>query len=299
MNLINSKLIDLLLVAAENLRNEVTRALESYRNDVARERSVSQRYKDENEYFQQAQSKLAEIARAAIIKAERVFRGKCEDVAKEMSEQLRKHLSEPVNGQFRDKLAMISDFGLQPERMEIDDLISLNSGNQTGLAALQKVLEKVDSPFKLSYHTTADYQNDIKTVRELGLNVRYIPMEYHSEGCDIFRGQQLVYTYSNGNTLGVTLDSVTLLRKSSDFENDIAKIRSLKGVWAADCSYTDANRVSEAQREDGSPAESTPDPESATKVFDENDGVKVGRELGQRAARNTETYARALEAYSK
>lgn len=293
MNLINATLIDLLIASAETLRNETCRILERYRNELAIEKTRSERYKAEKEYYAEQQAKLALIAREAISKAERVFKGQVTDYANQMEQQLRKHLNEPVSAQFREKLTMISDFELQPERLEIDDLLALNNGNQTGLAALQKVLEKVNSPYKLNYHTVTDFQTDIERIREFGRNFKFIPNEYHHEGCEIYKREQFAYTYPNGSTIGQPVDSVLLLQKSSEFELAIARITALKDTWTADCSYAQVDQVT--QNDPGQPQA-----KSNTTVSDSDSaGMKIAKELGEQKTRNAEIHAKVMGYYGK
>lgn len=292
-NLINGTLIDLLLSAAETYKNETCRTLEQYRKDRDLQKRISERYKDENEYFNEQQSKLAAIAREGISKAERVFNTKIIDYTKQMEEQLRKHLHEPVNTQFREKLSMLADFGISPERIEIEDLLLLNNGNQLGLSALDKTLKLVDSPYVLHYHTTADYQNDIAIIRDMTRNIKYIPTEYHQEGCEIYRGITADYIYSNGSIIGggMRYDSVSLIQCAVSFENNIESIKAMKNIWQSDCSYEEADR-------NGDPAEHTETAESGTRIEDnpDNNGMNIAKQLGKDAAKARDVYSELVEA---
>ena len=288
MNIINETLIDLLISAAETLRNETCRILQSYRTKRDYEHKIAERYKDENAYFQQEQSKLASIARDDITRAEKAFSAKVEEYTGKMEEQLKKHLSMPVNSQFREKLSMLADFGIQPEKIEIDDLISLNGGNQIGLTALAKTLEKVNSPYKLKYHTTADYQADIGKIRNLAVNLKYIPNEYHSEGCEIYKGIYADLVLPNGRVIGngINYDSVSLLTNAVVFENTMKEIQGFKDIWSADCSYSEADNADETES----------NPESGTTVEESNsEGIKVAKQLGRDSAKAQENYNRIVK----
>ena len=247
-NFINGNLIDLLISSAETMRSEIYRALEQYRKEREVKYNISRRFKDDDEYFAEEQNKLAEYAREAIEKAERIFRNKTEDYSAEMEKQLRKHLHQPVNEEFQSKLKMIADFGIQPERLEIEDLLSLNQGNQTGLQALSATLKKVNSPFVLTFHTTADYQKDISEIRNIMLNMKYIPREFIVEGAEIYRGIPYDFTYPNGNVLhGAGTYNGTNLSENGN--------------------------VSE--------------------------GMRIAKELGERNARNAETYSKVMAGMAK
>lgn len=282
MNLINKTLIDLLISSAETLRNEICNSLEKYRKDIALQKRISERYKDEQNYYREQQTKLAAIAREEIAKAERVFTTKVNDYTKQMEEQLKKHLAEPVNPQFREKLSLLADFGIQPEKIEVEDLIQKNGGNQLGLTALAKTLEKVDSPYVLKYHTTADYQNDIESIRNITMNMKYIPAEYHHEGCEIYKGIRFDQVLPNGAVLhgGLSFDSIALITCRIGFENTIESIKQLKDVWSADCSYTEADQNSLGQNENK--------PISGTSVEGDKvskDVLNIAREIGQQKAK--------------
>lgn len=292
MNMINSTLIDLLISAADTFRNETCRILEQYRKELNSEKRISERFKDEEGYYQQAQKKLSAIAREGIAKAERVFSTKVSEYADQMEQQLKRHLSEPVNGQFREKLSMLSEFCIKPEKIEIEDLLSLNKGNQIGLTALAKTLEKVGSPYTLNYHTTADFEKDIATIRGLSQNLKYIPAEYHSEGCEIYKGIYADYVYPNGSILknGVKYDSISLIQRNVTFESNIEKIKGFKSVWTADCNYSEAGLNTDNEGTET---------ESETKVVENqksNEGMQIARQLGRDAARARSTLNELIQA---
>lgn len=306
MNLINRDILDLILAAAETLRNETCRILESYRNNMERERRIGARYKDESDYVKDKQQELSSIARNDIAKAESVFAAKVEKYAGQMKNELEKHLSEPVNQQFRDKLKMIADFDLQPECVEIEDLIRLNRGNQTGLSALARTLEKVDSPYRIQYHSAKDFTNDIAEIRGLGRNLKYIPSEYLHEGIEVYDGITEDYVYPNGNVLhnGISYDRVSLIANQFDFESRIEKIKGLKDTWTADCSYYDADKKAKEEEKQrkilnkylsdlGLPEEKPISAESETTIEDstvDNAGVELAKQLGAEKAATKRTY---------
>ncbi len=312
MNMINEALIDLLISAAETLRNETCMILQNYRTKRDYEKNISSRYKDEEAYFQQEQRKLAAAAREDIKTAEKAFTAKVMDYAGQMEEQLKKHLSMPVNSQFREKLSMLADFGIQPEKIEIDDLLRLNAGNQIGLTALAKTLEKVDSPYVLKYHTTADFQNDIAKIRDLVRNLKYIPTDYHSEGCEIFKGTSADLVLPNGRTIGngITYDSISLLSSNAAFESAIEEIKGMKDIWSTDCSYDEADKTADEQQKEqkllnkflteaGLPAEELSKPESGTVVADNpenSEGIKIAKQMGRDTARARNTYNELIKA---
>lgn len=312
MNLISHALISLLLNASETMKEEVTHALQEYRTEMERHKAIAPQYKNEAEYLTGQQAKYSEIARAAINKALRIFKNKAEETANQMTEQLRKHLHESINPEFRDKLSVISQFGLKPEKTEIEDLILLADSNQTALSALKTVLEKVESPYHLNFHTTGDYEKDIESVRSLGRNAFYIPSEYHAEGAEIFKGQQFTYTYPNGGQVGFTLTGTDILMRSSDFETTLIGIAGLKDVWTKDCSYSLADKAAEveltAQQEinsqlqsEGLEPEPIITPESGISLDDTRsaEGVRIARELGQRNAEGAKTLQKAMDMYLK
>jgi len=294
MNIINGTLIDLLLSAAETLHAETCRILQSYRTKRDYEREISKRYKDEEGFFRQEQSKLAAIAREEIAKAEQAFSAKVTDYAKQMEGQLKKHLSMPVNSQFREKLSMLSDFGIQPEKIEIDDLLTLNAGNQIGLTALAKTLKKVDSPYVLKYHSTKDFEEDIAEIKDILRNLKYIPADYHSEGCEIYKGITADFVYPNGAKLGsgISYDSVWLIQSNVAFESALEKIKGMKDIWSADCSYSEADETADEETA-GLPAEEISRPKSGTAVEDDpesSEAMKIAKQLGRETAKARQAF---------
>lgn len=311
MNLVSKNLIDLLVSAAETMRMDIYQAMQNYRTTIETETKVAARFKDEEGYLQGVRSKQGEITRGAVERATRLFKGKAKDIADRMESELRKHLHEPVNSEFREKLSMISDFNLQPEPMEIEDLITLAAGNQTALAALAKTLQKVESPYSLNYHSTADFTRDIETVRELSRNAFYIPAEFRAEGKQIFTGYPTVYTAPNGSTLGTTFDEFNIRMQSMDFESRINTVKGFADTWSADCSYGTAEQIAareQAQQQElnraleaeGLKPEPIEQPQTETQIdSSSSEGVRIARELGQRNAEGAKTLQKAMDTYLK
>ena len=311
MNLINKTLIDLLMNASETMKEDIASALREYRNELQHQKSIATQYKDEAGYLAGQQTKYAEIARTAVYRALRIFKAKAEETAKQMEEQLRKHLHEPVNAEFQQKLMMISQFGLKPERMEVEDLISLADGNQTALSALKAVLEKVQSPYHLNFHATAAYEQDIENVRSISRNAFFIPLEFHPEGAEIFNGQQFLYTYPSGSQIGHTLSGTDILLRSTEFGTTLANIAALKDIWTKDCSYSLADQAGEIETEaqeemnarlqaEGMEPEPIANPESGVSLDNSSaEGIRIAKELGKQNSAGAQTLQKAMDIYLK
>lgn len=315
MNLIPGTLIDLVMSAAETMREEMIQALSKYREGASVARRVADKYKPEiaEEYYREEREKLASSCRNGIEKAEKAFQSRIESLSGKMETELKRHLSEPVNGEFHSKLKLIQDFGLQPERLELENLLSLNNGNPMGLQALAKVLKKNGSAYRLNYHTTGDFQQDLEKIRSLCQNLKYCPAGFMPEMVEVYQGITGNYVYPNGNTLfgSVIYDRNTLAVKTAFFEERLNQIKAMRDVWSADCSYTEADRQAEAETEvqrevnrilTESGLESKPitEPKSETAVSEATEaGMQFARELSQQSARNAKIYNQAMEMYSK
>lgn len=299
MNLINSALIDLLLLAAETFTQKMNGILESYKIDRDLEKAISEKYIERDAYFAEKQSALAADARSKIRQAETDFSVAVADNTAQMEAELKKHLSMPVNKLFREKLSTFFDFGIAPEKIEIEELLELNAGNQLGLTALAKTLEKVGSQFVIKFHSTADYQQDIAEIRAIPRNMKYVPVPYLHEGVEIYKGVTDDFVLPDGRVIGgrISYDSVSLLASASIFESEIEKIRDLKNIWTTDCSYEAADLIAKS----GNQAEEQSNPESGTVIEDDTVnrlGMQIAIDAGKQQTQAQKTFDELLS-YSR
>jgi len=291
MNILNKKNFDMLVLAAKTFQTEIGDILERYRMECDAARETAKQFKEEDAYFKSKQTHFAEISREGISKSERVFCNRIDEVCKDLEGELQKHLAEPIRADFRERLSFIKEFGILPEPIELQSLLKQNAGNQDGLAALQNVLEKNGSPYRLTYHTTKDFQNDVEVIRGVCRNLKVIPTEFIHEGVEIYQGMTFPRTLPNGRQLGgsITYDSVGLVINASAFQAWLEQVEGMKEKWVADCSYDLADDVSKSVQ--AIDPETLPEPQSETSIIDDGpieEALQIAREYGrQTAIRNT------------
>lgn len=319
MNFINGYAFDSLKRADETYRAATADALSAYRTDMNKVRETAKKYKDENEYINSRQPQLAETTRAALQSARNTFVTEVKSTARTMRESLGKYLSEPLNTDFQNKLKLYSDFGVPMCKSEVNAMLSLNKGNPFGLRALATVLERTKADWRLSYRDVGQYEKDLEELDKYVVNPPvYIPGEYHSEGCELYRKVRIKRTASDGKSVyesGSTYDSVAIIIDTNIHESMAEKAQGMRQSWTADINTP---AISKASKEEVKRLEEEnkylkkegvldkylnviPDEEeSTTRIEESNDkGLQLARDLGLRDAKAEEAYRTGMEVWKK
>lgn len=297
MNNFTMSLFDLIINAADALKESMTETLRKYRAEMAKVTEDAKVFKAEEEYISKKKIVLVATAQEAISKAQRVFRSKIERYSEQLRDELEKHVSEPISSVFREQLLTIAQFHIQPSETQIKALLKANSGNQVGLSAIAKVLDDVQSPYRVNFRETKDYEDDLKMIERWSIQPIAYDMDYHHEACDIMRGQHIkiirddLSTYENGSTF----DSIALIAGSTDFETKIEAIKAMKNSWVCDVSYALAEQHTTTENEIlqdvGANTESNNNEFQSSTSIENNEtyqAVQLAREIGKASA---QTYA--------
>lgn len=283
MNKINLAIFQLIREKADHLREQINFSLEKYRREMAEARERAKAFKAEAEYIKAQKEIFSCIARAEIEKAGRAFGADVERYVETLQDQLGKHVSEPINGAFRDQLLTVSQFGIKPSETQIRALLKQNGGNSLGIQALSKVLTDVGSQYRISFRDMKEYEKDMRLIRELGIQPVYYDKEFHHEAVEVLGGVPVVQVRDDGTTYTTaqTFDSTSLQLASDLFGLNLDKVGGMATNWAADLSITTK----------GADAEDEAEPDSTTKLEDsEHDPVELARKLGRDKARAAAVY---------
>ena len=217
--------------------------------------------------------------------------------------ELMAHLGTPLNPDFRNQLELIREYKLKPTRSEVQYLVTLNHGNSFGLSALQSVLTENDSQFRLKYSSTEDFEQDLQTIEGLADFPRYIPVEFHAEGAEVFTGIQRDFTREDGTTYqdGRLWDGIGLAIMRNDFEQRIKAIEGMSDRWANNASYPSIEAVFKAEQDQAEHNEQTVvnEPETPIEVEIDDAGVETGKAMGRAKAEGQAKYYRTLDEYLK
>lgn len=285
MNRINLMIFQLIKEKAEHLREQTDNALEKYQREMNQAREKATVYKNEGQFIQAQKDILSGIARSEIVKAQRAFGADIERYCETLQDQLSEHVSEPINGAFRDQLGTIAQFGIKPSETQIRALLKQNGGNSLGIQALSKVLTDVGSRYKITSRAMEEYEADLRTIRQLAVQpISYNIMTYHHEAIEVLGGVPVVQTRDDGSTYTTaqSFDNDSLLAATALFNIGLDKVNGMAKSWAADLSITTKDVSADDEEE----------PESTTVVGDsDRDPIELAKKLGRDKARAAETYS--------
>lgn len=303
MNTTAKKAFEIIANSASILHSEVASSLETYRTERDEARENSSQFKDESAIFERQRSFLVEECRGRIEKAERVFANAISEQVRNLRSELMEHLNVPLSSDFCNQLSLIHEYGLKPTRSELMHLIKLNNGNSFGLSALQSVLTENDSQFRLKYSSTEDFEQDLQTIEGLADFPRYIPVELHAEGAEVFTGIQRDFRREDGTTYqdGRIWDGIGLAIMRNDFEQRIKAIEGMSDRWANNASYPSIEAVFKAEQDQAEHNEQTVvnEPETPVEVEIDDAGVETGKAMGRAKAEGQAKYYRTMDEYMK
>ena len=145
------------------------------------------------------------------------------------------HIASRPNAAFLDCLKVYNDFGIQPSKFEVEGLLKQNGGNTLGIRAINRLLEKTDSKFRVEAPDGATFEKDLAALERLSKgNFKYSPKEFHTEMTAIYRDTPRLFSRDDGSTYdaGYQWDGVSLIAASVDFENKIAALDSMGERWS-------------------------------------------------------------------
>lgn len=316
MNNFTMSLFDLIINAADTLKESMTEALRKYRAEMTKVTEDAKVFKAEEEYISGKKTILVATAQEAISKAQRVFRSNIERYSEQLHDELERHVSEPINSDFREQLLTIAQFRIQPSETQIKALLKANNGNSVGLSAIAKVLDDVQSPYRVNFRETKDYEDDLKMIERWSIQPIAYDADYHHEACDVMRGQRIKRIRDDLSTFedGTTFDSIALITGSADFENKKETVKSMKNSWVCDVSYALAEQHTTAEQEaeklkneilrsvGADPEPNDNEYKSSTSVENDrsHEAMQLARELGKAAARSNAPMSQAVkDAYVK
>lgn len=263
--------------------------------NLDREKEEETRVMDrlKKEYIQEKQSALAAATREQIRKAQDSFQVTARESAKSLRNQLEDAILSPINVGFLRLAETMQTFNVAPSRLELDALLTLAEGNLTAVRCIDSLLKKTDAAFTLEYKSPDDYVRDLDLIEKLGTDDFFCsPLDAHHEMNQIFKGQKINRDEdSASNKRGETFDSIPLLMHGQSFVSAMEKLESMIPSWGADIHYEAADALSkEIEDEEKALAEAEQrepdlkDYDSNITVQEDNESIKVAKEIGKQAA---------------
>ena len=285
--------------AATAYRAAVVEILTAYREKIARAKTDATQYKDELTRYAEAKASIVSDTRRRLDEA----RSKLTETVKGEIETLRgllhEHVSIRPTSIFSDTLKSYADFDLQPTETEIAALLKLNGGASLGLRALNSVLKKVQSPFRVDYTRTDQFERDLADLDKLGEQAAcYAPLELYHEIIELYANTP---NLRNGIDVGDKWGSVSLMVQSQLFESAIDDLRAMSERWSAEVVPSVTRLKDYKDTENASAAEQfIADREAVTnaaKVSKDADGEIAAARIAEERAKADRRAAEILNLY--
>lgn len=285
--------------AATAYRAAVVEILTAYREKDARAKADAAAYKDEDQRYAEAKAAIVTDTRRQLDNARAKLTETVKGEVDALRGLLREHVSIRPTGLFGDALKFYGDYGLQPTETEIAALLELNGGASLGLRALSAVLEKVQSPLRIEYTTTDQFERDLADLGKLGeWAACYAPLQLHHEICQLYVNTP---NLRNGIDVGDKWGSVSLMVQSQLFESAIDDLRAMSERWSTETVPSITQLKDYKNGEDASAAELfIADREAVTnaaKVSKDADGESIAARIAQEQARADKRAAEILNLY--
>lgn len=227
MNKYNKTTFENIKKAAKDYQQEVTTALYKYRQAAEQ----AKQYKDETGHIAAAKTN----ARNAIKIAENAFTSTVKAEVGSLKDELRRHLVTAPNDKYLAALNVYNTYGFAPGKAEIAALMEQAAGNSLSLRALDAVLQKTGSKWRVKVPGAEDFESDLEKLERLAEgHIMYSPTDYHTEAVAVFGGTpRPIRRDVDGQYIetGFRWDSVSMLTASGGFTNRIKELDAMAARW--------------------------------------------------------------------
>lgn len=234
MNKYNQESIGRIKSAAKDFQKEVTRTYQRYRQTISAAKQAATAYKDENSYLTGKKDTAAHAVKNDVAMAQNVFAAVAKAEISNLKDELNRHLISAPSDRFLTSLSVYADYGLTPNKMEIAALMQQAGGNSLSLRALDAVLQKTHSKYRIAVPGAEDFEKDIDMLQRLTEGgIMWRPHEYHSEAVAVYGESPRMIRREDGTyyDAGYVWDNISILSASGDFDQKIKNLDNMAGRW--------------------------------------------------------------------
>lgn len=287
-----------IIEAGQNLKDQVTKELVNYREVSDLIKQKAEKYADPDGYTKERKAPLIIDTRIRIESYYSSFRKTVRDNVKKIEKELNSSMKKPLNADFSAKLKEYKDFGVAPSKTEIAGLLELNRNNPTGLRLLSVVLKETNSEYGLDFKTAEAFESDLTFLNSMTKNLLFVPLEYYTEGMEIFGGQRLKEEQPDGTEKEsfTTIDNMVLHINSQSFEYQLESVERMKNSWISDISGQENDEYTSIVKELNELKDQpvSADPVSA-EITDDFLSETLGEESGKARAKAYADYQEAMK----
>lgn len=302
MDVKTKKIFEAISADMSRFNTSVTDTLTRYKDAKETARSRSSAYKDEeSEYRRSMEGELAR-AKAEITEAEKIVSEATKANITKLRECLVQHVTTPPGDLFLKSLDVYSRYNVKLSRLELESLITLAAGSYAGMRALQSVAQK--SGFGISFPTVADYEADLHKLESMltHLPLCYAPLNLVTEGLEVMP-ERPVRRHDGSAAYMIKGNSVGAILTATEFNSVFNHLEETAERWSSSIvpALSELKPIQDAETgEEISPVEQKAAAivDAAKQVnVDDDQAVKISREIGQRRAEAAAESARILSHY--
>lgn len=212
--------------AAHTYTEAVTRALTTYRS----ESEAAKQYKDEIGRTEAAKTN----ARNSIKAAEDTFTATVAAEVETLKGELKRHLVTVPSDKYFAVLDVYAKYGMTPGKSEVAALMEQAAGNSLALRALNAVLDKTKSEWRVNVPDAGDFERDLDALERLAEgHIMFSPQGLHTENSAVFKDTPQLHRNDNGEYVdrGYRWSSPSILTATGDFTSKIAALDGMSERW--------------------------------------------------------------------
>lgn len=201
----------------ERYKTTVSAVLGATNEKISDVKKDAAKYKDEDSFLKDRESKIYSEARKQILKADQTLHDAvCQHYAPMLQDHLKCNILRTPNEGLMKVLRDIKDLGISLNQFELEILLNQTEGDYLALKAVQAVAASMG--YKISLPDTERFNDFIsKLERIVRIPIMYAPMDYIHEATLVFPDRPIFS--QNGEVAGTAgrPDSVYLIMRSGEF----------------------------------------------------------------------------------
>ena len=302
MDVKTKKIFEAISADMSRFNTSVTDTLTRYKDAKETARSQASQYKDEETMYKRNMEGALARAKAEIAEAEKTVSEASKVNITKLRECLVQHVTTPPGDLFLKSLDVYSRYNVKLSRLELESLITLAAGSYSALRALQSVAQK--SGFEISFPTVADYEADLHKLESMltHLPLCFAPLNLVTEGLEVMP-ERPVRRHDGSAAYMIKGNSVGAILTATQFNGLFNGLEETAERWAGSIvpALSELKPIQDAETgEEISPVEQKAAAivDAAKQVsVDDDQAVRISREIGQRRAEAAAESARILSHY--
>lgn len=231
MNRMNKRTLDAIRTAVLKFQSTMQDCLADYRSGIERFQTSHRKADFTPEAWDrlltEEKARLAADVRTRTAAAQKQLSTAIGEQIPALRTELIEQLRTVPNSFFIDQLKNFQTFGLQPSELDCQAMLEVNAGNLTGLKMMNKMLENVKSPFRVTGSVSTDFEKDLTSLERFASRDQlFVPDTLLHDAVECFGGMD--------RGMGYRWDTISLLTASAFVKGFLEDIDQMEGRWSGE-----------------------------------------------------------------